>query len=334
MEREKIEKLLHYCRPAQKELKKILAGELVRQRGTERILNRDGFLYSPGSHPVLLIAHLDTVHKQTPSMFYIDKTDSADGDLWCEEGIGGDDRCGVFIIMELIKALDCHVLFTEDEEIGGRGAIKFCESGISPEVQFIVEFDRQGKDDAVFYNCDNPDFTAFVEEYGFRQEEGTFSDISYIAPALALGAVNLSSGYYHAHSLREIIRIADVESIIERAARLIANVSTKYEYVERKYPDWDWEPGDWKWSEKNDDVICPRCDSQIADALFLDYCPYCYTELILSCDYCGYDVRLSDCAMSNGGVYCKYCLEEDRTFSATFVSVGSGKFSRPERTFF
>jgi len=40
----------------------------------------------------------------------------------------------VFIVMELIKELDCHVLFTEDEEAGGQGAIKFSRSGISPDV--------------------------------------------------------------------------------------------------------------------------------------------------------------------------------------------------------
>jgi hypothetical protein len=235
-------------------------------------------------------------------MFYIDKTDSADGDLWCEEGIGGDDRCGVFIIMELLKELDCHVLFTEDEEVGGQGAIRFCESGISPNVQFIVEFDRQGKDDAVFYNCDNPDFMAFVERYGFREEIGSFSDISYIAPALAIGAVNLSSGYYHAHSHREIIRIADVESVIKRATRLISNVSTKYKYMERDYPDWGWERDYWHDSE----VRCPRCDMPIEGTF--DYCLFCFAELILPCEKCGYDVSLFDCIVLDCEVYCKCCL--------------------------
>ena len=322
MERRKLEKLMYYCRPSQENLKVTLAVELLRQRGKERVLNRDGFLYSPGSHPVLLIAHLDTVHQQTPTQFYVDKTQSADSDLWCREGIGGDDRCGVFIIMELIKELDCHVLFTEDEETGGRGAVKFCESGISPDVQFIVEFDRQGKDDAVFYHCDNPDFTAFVEKYGFRRKEGTFSDISIIAPALGIGAVNLSSGYYHAHSRQEFIRLADVESIIDRAARLLSNVSTKYGYMEREYSEWTWESklrmGDWLNSMGHVDVQCPWCDVPLDNTGFLEYCPYCHSELIAACDLCGNGAMLSECAVFGDEVYCRYCLARSSYTSRRF----------------
>ena len=313
MERHRLEKLVDYCRPAQSGLKAILTGELLRQRGQERVLSRDGFLYSPGSHPVLLVAHLDTVHQKTPTAFYIDTTKSPDGDLWCKEGIGGDDRCGVFMIMELIKELDCHVLFTEDEETGGRGAIQFSNSDIKPDVQFIVEFDRQGNSDAVFYDCDNPEFTAFVEKYGFNRREGTFSDISYIAPALGIGAVNLSSGYYHAHSQQEIIRIADVESIIERASRLLSNVGTKYEYMEREYLDWEWETelclDDWLYGNRNSDVQCPRCGAILGDTTFLDYCPCCYTELVVQCNSCGYRVNFSDCVLIRGFMYCVYCLE-------------------------
>jgi hypothetical protein len=311
MKSHRIERLLNYCRPSQKNLKVTLAGELLRLRGKERVMNRNGFLYSPGSHPVLLVAHLDTVHKQRPTSFYIDTTRSPDGDLWCKEGIGGDDRCGIFIVMELIERLDCHVLFTEDEEVGGRGAIKFCEFGISPDVQYIVEFDRRGKDDAVFYGCDNPDFTEFVEGYGFRESNGTFSDISYIAPALGIAAVNLSSGYYQAHTRQEYIRVADVKSIIERAARLISNVETHYEYIETEYMDWHWQQelriAD-RLYRRNCDVRCPWCEEPIDDAKFSDYCRFCSSELLVECSYCGDDAKLSDCAVFGNEVYCRFCL--------------------------
>ena len=85
MELHKLEKLVNYCQPSQKKLKTILENELSLLRGQELVQSRDGFLYSPGNHPVLLVAHLDTVHQQAPTAFYIDKTRSADGDLWCED---------------------------------------------------------------------------------------------------------------------------------------------------------------------------------------------------------------------------------------------------------
>ena len=229
MEKEKIDKLMSYLCLAQDELKLVLKNELdTMNRAT---IWDDGFLYSPGTHPVLLVAHLDTVHEALPTEIRVDTTANTNGDLSCEEGIGGDDRCGVYIVMEIVKYLNCHIIFCEDEEKHGTGAEKFTHSGIRPDVQFIVEFDKSGRDDCVFYGCENRDFVNFVEQYGFIETRGTFSDISWIAPALNIAAVNLSSGYYNAHTKEEYIRLDDVESVIERAIPLIADVSKKYEYA-------------------------------------------------------------------------------------------------------
>ena len=236
MTNDQIQKLISYCKPTQEVLKAILTGEL-QTRGKETIVN-DGFLYSPGTHPILLIAHLDTVHEEPrgmPTDINIDYSDSPGGVLSCTEGIGGDDRAGVYIIMEIIKSIDCHVLFCEDEEKHGIGAEKFCETDVRPDVQFIVEFDRRDRDHAVFYNCHNKDFCDFVTSFGFNKKTGSFSDISVIAKHLEIAAVNLSSGYYNAHNPNEYIVLDDIDSIIERAIPLIADVSKKYEYVEHHY---------------------------------------------------------------------------------------------------
>ena len=50
------------------------------------------------------------------------------------QGIGGDDRAGVYMILRLIQDLHCHVLFCEAEETGGHGAKAFVQSGIVPKV--------------------------------------------------------------------------------------------------------------------------------------------------------------------------------------------------------
>ena len=232
MQNNKIDKLISYCQQSQQELKAMLDKELQEQG--RQTINKDGFLYSMGTHPVLLVSHLDTVHNKLPTDIYVDRSDpdSPDGDLRCRNdvGVGGDDRAGIFIVMEMIKHFDCHVLFCEDEEQHGIGAGKFTESNIYPDVQFIVEFDRRGRDDAVFYGCNNTEFTVFVTSFGFQEQVGSFSDISLVAPHLGIAAVNLSSGYYEAHSEREFVRLGDVDSIIERAVPLISDVSTRYEY--------------------------------------------------------------------------------------------------------
>jgi hypothetical protein len=221
----------------QTELKKALETELTYLGYTP--IKQKGFLYASGSTPVLLVAHLDTVHK-TPvkTICY-----SADGNIiMSPEGIGGDDRAGVYMILQLIRSQKCHVLFCEDEETGGHGARAFAASKITPAVNYIIEMDRHGNNDAVFYGCDNPAFTKFITGFGFKKAMGSFSDISVIAPRLGIAAVNISSGYYNAHTRYECINMAHIHYNIERIRRMVQTPTSKYEYIERKfYFDSDYE---------------------------------------------------------------------------------------------
>lgn len=225
-------------RKNQKELKSYLDREL-RRRGY-RPVDQKGFLYAEGSVPVLLVAHMDTVHKVTAQNICWDNNFNV---VMSPEGIGGDDRCGIYMILSIIKDLNCHVLFCEDEEVGGVGASHFVDSGIAPDVNYIIELDRRGHNDAVFYDCENPEFTEFICSYGFSEEYGSFSDISFVAPALGIAAVNISSGYYNAHSTHEYVKCDEMERNIEIITSMISEAhDTRYEYIEAqkhfRYNDW------------------------------------------------------------------------------------------------
>ena len=218
-------------RMTQAELKDYLDSVLAASKYTE-IKNEDGFLYAKGETPILLVAHLDTVHKAKPTQ--INQTGNL---LSSPQGIGGDDRCGVYIITQLLDKKPS-VLFCEDEETGGKGANKFVKTEYAKDlgVKFIVEFDRRGSSDAVFYNCDNATFEKFVtEKTGFKTSYGTFSDISVLAPNTKIAAVNLSSGYYREHTASEEINLEHMMSSVEVGKKLIdASVtSDKFEYVAR-----------------------------------------------------------------------------------------------------
>lgn len=208
-------------------LKKALMAELNRMGYRTR--TKKGFIYVKGSVPVLLVAHLDTVHKQPVKTICY----SLDGKIMMSpEGIGGDDRAGVYMILQIIKKHRCHVLFCEDEEVGGVGAKEFAESGIIPDVNYIVELDRRGKNDAVFYDCDNPDFTRFICRFGFEEEFGSFSDISVIAPHLGVAAVNISAGYHNEHTRYEYINLESVVRNIDKVNEMIDTPSERFEYIE------------------------------------------------------------------------------------------------------
>lgn len=212
----------------QGELKEYLAQQL-REYGYEPVC-KNGFLYAEGTIPVLLVAHLDTVHTHQPDII----CRSEDGRyLMSPYGIGGDDRAGVYMILLLMRKCRCHILFCEEEEVGGVGARKFAKSKLRPEVNYIVELDRRGTNDAVFYNCDNPDFTEFVCSFGFEENYGSFSDISVVAPHLDTAAVNISAGYFNEHRLHEMIDTYAMCKNVLRLTAMLQQQTGHFPYQER-----------------------------------------------------------------------------------------------------
>lgn len=219
---------MEILRMTQSELKKFLFSKL-KEQGYKPISNK-GYLYAKGDIPILLVAHLDTVHKEIPSIICI----SDDGRyIMSPQGIGGDDRCGVYMILLILKSLKCHILFCEDEETGGNGARDFSHSKIRPPVNYIIEMDRRGSNDAVFYNCDNSEFTEFVLSYGFEKERGSFSDISVIGPYLNTAAVNISAGYYNEHRLHECIDVNALYHNVRRITQMLKTQTEHFEYIEK-----------------------------------------------------------------------------------------------------
>lgn len=228
-----MEKLVHLLKLTQEELK-VEVYKYLRQKKMKSIYE-DGFVYAEGDIPILLVAHLDTVFDELPKrLFYSKKEDkifNPDG------GLGGDDRCGVYAIMQLLKKYRPHVLFTEDEEIGCIGAEKTVEKLAKPNVKYIIEFDRRGSDDCVFYDCGNDEFITYVESFGFITDFGTCSDISVLDSAWDIASVNLSSGYYNEHTKKEYIIFHELQKTINRAKSMLKALKKApyFDYQEIQY---------------------------------------------------------------------------------------------------
>jgi hypothetical protein len=227
------------CSMTQAELKQFTAQEL-RDMGYEKVSTNGKFVFAMGEYPVLIIAHLDTVHYEPVKDFCVSST----GVIMSPQGIGGDDRCGIYMCLEIARRLKCSVLFCEDEETGRKGAHDFVDFAMHKKrnrwrksIHFMVEFDRMNSNDAVFYQCDNSEFTAFIESTGyFKTTTGTFSDISTIAPKLEIAAVNLSCGYYNQHTKWESVQWHVMQRNIEEGFKLITHADIKpFVYVEKKY---------------------------------------------------------------------------------------------------
>ena len=205
------------CKMTQIELKKYLAN-------TYNMISGDGYLYKEGTFPVLLTAHMDTVHKvQCRKVRY--KKDKDQTILSSPVGIGGDDRCGIFMALKIAQEIDCSILFCEDEEVGSIGADKFvktdlCES-LKGKFRYIIELDRANSKDAVFYEDDNDEFHEFVTKEFWKETWGSWSDICTLSPALEISSVNFSCGYYKAHTTNEYVVFEEMEKSIEEVIKLL-----------------------------------------------------------------------------------------------------------------
>ncbi|WP_300803345.1 hypothetical protein [uncultured Acetatifactor sp.] len=250
--------LEYFLRPTQREL---FAKLRSIYKGRADVC-RDSYILVKGEAPVLLVAHLDTVHPKPVKQICM----TGDGGmLMSPQGIGGDDRCGVYALNAVYEQSEAKpwLLFTCDEEVGGIGASVFCvkqRKGVLPKelkrLKLIIEIDRKGKDDAVYYGCGNKAFEDYITGKGFRTSYGSFSDISYIAPELGIAAVNLSAGYYNAHTLHEYINRKHLEDTVRKVIGIVAESIApdfpRYEYAEaRCYYRRGWDRyGIWRGDEK------------------------------------------------------------------------------------
>lgn len=245
----------HFFQLSQENLLKVMCKYLKSKY--ETVYCSQHYVVAIGDIPVGLVAHLDTVFKSPPTdIFY----DAAKNVMWSPEGLGADDRAGVYSIIQILKSgLKPTVIFTTDEEVGGIGASKLVEDfpTCPTELKYLIELDRRGSVDCVFYDCDNEDFREYVEKFGFVTAWGTFSDISIICPVWKAAGVNLSIGYLNEHSYSEVLYIGHMKATIRRVVEMLKDVdnteSFKYiptiyaynNYFINKYGGWNTEDYGW-----------------------------------------------------------------------------------------
>lgn len=226
-------KLIDMLQKTQEQLLNYTVCRLEERGYARKIIKTKDYVFAQGTIPVLLVAHLDTVHRELPEVYY----DREKEVMWSPQGIGGDDRCGVYAILKICEHLKPCVLFTTDEETGGQGASKFVKEinkKIIKKINFIIEIDRRGYNEAVFYDCGNEDFQKMILSYGFDERLGTFSDISILSPAFDIASVNLSAGYFNEHTTNEMIRFDYLMHTVYNVERILLskNVNTKYDFQE------------------------------------------------------------------------------------------------------
>lgn len=317
------------CKKTQNELLKYLPKVLLNFYKKKRINATKDYIFVKGDIPVLLVAHLDTVHKKTVANVWIDYTQNI---IKSDEGIGGDDRCGVYAILNILKKSTQRpfILFTTNEEIGGVGVAKFCKDYAKKglDVNCMIEIDRRGHNDVVRYDDDNDSLIdIFTKDLDYKESQGSYTDICTLAEEFGVSGVNLSSGYYNAHTLQEYVVLSDLEHTIDRVIIFIQNPaywskkhvfeSVPYDYNGFGYNSWWYDRyADQHKQQKNNKrryfssiLQCECCGEAFyeEDMIYLadigyvcEDCYNLYKEFYVECKHCGELVPKDD------GI-CDYC---------------------------
>lgn len=217
------------CQTPCYELLDWLFDQLKELYDTENIAYFPRWAYFKGDSPVCLVAHLDTVHQTLVKEMYIEPEKQI---IQSPQGIGGDDRCGVWIILKVLQSLEegkglPSLFFSTDEECGSASTKLACEwikeyyPSAMDDVRFFIQLDRKNKEDSVYYNCDNKDFMKYINEYGFKTAAGSRTDICILCEQFDKAGVNLSCGFEGEHHVTEYVDVNTMLSTTEKVLKII-----------------------------------------------------------------------------------------------------------------
>lgn len=225
-------KIADLCVMTQDELLRYLSEEILKMYNHNDVEITRNYIYAKGDIPIMLVAHLDTVFNSPPIkeiIFY----DPEAQVMWSPYGLGADDRAGVFLILNILnQGYRPYILFATDEEIGCQGTKKFLLNFPSPpqDLNYVIELDRSGIDDCVFYNYNNEDFIDYIESFGFYKDTGSFTDVKMISNVWHVPGVNLSVGYFGEHTCTEMLFLAPLVKTCQKVIKMLEMPPVHFEY--------------------------------------------------------------------------------------------------------
>ena len=220
------------------ELKNYLFEELKKYYQIDNIYFLDGGIVVRGSDHATLVSHMDihpiidVDHKDKKLLSFLNT-------VYCKTGIGGDDRCGVLVILELLdRGYRPNIIFTEKEEVGRVGVRKLIDKhldlllDITKESPYLMGLDRKGFNEVVFYECKNSEFRDFIfNTYSLDYNIGSFSDVSNLGPSLNKAICNVSVCYYSAHSENEYVNLKKLKLMIDKIELMVKDSNNIKSYI-------------------------------------------------------------------------------------------------------
>jgi putative aminopeptidase FrvX len=251
-----------------------LLDELSQIKGIQVVCDEHKNIYvtkgtlDEGEYYPMFISHTDTVHNLVDEIVvkeeyllrpYTFGKDFGSEQILCLKaydkddkptGIGGDDKCGIFICLELLRQLEkVKIALFVSEETGCHGS-KMVNLDFLNDVGYCVQYDAPG-DHLISHSCSgtvlfdiDSDFykiayNAISEGFGNEMlvQAHPYTDIMIMKQKSDLSCINMSCGYYNMHTASEFVCISDVERGIVAGKNMVDKLGLKkYEFKTEPKP--------------------------------------------------------------------------------------------------
>ena len=188
-----------------------------------------------------LASHMDQVqHNHSKDFEVMCNGDRCFGFSWKTmemQGLGADDKNGIYICLECLKRFDVlKVAFFVGEEVGCQGS-KVVDLDFFSDCRFIIEPDRRGSSDLITSmfcgEVCSEDFIKAIgaEAYGYKPERGSITDVGELTEReVGISCLNLSCGYYEAHSDEEYTVLSELQNCLEFVMHIICECREVYPF--------------------------------------------------------------------------------------------------------
>lgn len=162
-----------------------------------------------------------------------------------QQGLGADDKNGIYICLEMLRKYDAiKVAFFVGEECGCIGSSRVDLQFFS-DCRYIIEPDRKGKSDLITsMYCGDVCSKEFIDaigykEFGYKIDHGSITDVGTLTErGVGISCLNLSCGYYDAHTDHEICVIAELENCMNFVSHIIDTLTDVYPFDGAGYDDY------------------------------------------------------------------------------------------------
>lgn len=204
-----------------------------------------------------IAAHIDTVYKHhipmienNERLIILESTipntmdNSIKTILYAEDtGVGGDDKCGIVICLELMLKCDKLIAaFFVEEEYGCKGS-RNADKTVLDKVGYFIEFDAPSDNWCSEYCAGiklyNDEMFEIVKPILDKYSVDNFSndpytDVAVLRLQFDVCCLNLFAGYYNQHSnKREFIFLEDVEKAIDMGVDLLTTLGNNIMFFEK-----------------------------------------------------------------------------------------------------